>query len=211
MMNRRIVISTGNVNKVMEIKEILSELPIEICSKNELGLKNLNVEEDGVTLEENAIKKALTIAEKVDGIVIADDTGLFVNALDGRPGVHSSRYSGENATYQENNEKLLKELDGLSLEERSATFNTVMAIVTEDKQLKCVYGKCSGKIGFEPRGKDGFGYDPLFIVDGYGKTFAELGEDVKNKISHRARALEELKKEIIKLLEDDTCENIRGK
>ena len=211
MINRRLILSTGNNNKISEIKDILVDLPVEVYSKAELGLKNLEVDEDGKTLEENAIKKAIAIIGETEGIVIADDTGLFVDKLDGRPGVHSSRYSGEGATYEDNNKKLLRELEGVPMEGRTASFKTVIAIVTEDRSVKTVYGECKGKIGFELRGEDGFGYDPLFIVDGFGKTFAELGEEVKNKISHRAKALEELKKEIKKLLEDDNVENICSK
>jgi len=210
-MNRKLILSTGNIHKIAEIKDILEGLPIEIYSKEDLGLDDLEVDEDGETLEENAIKKALAISEKTDGIVIADDTGLFVDKLDGRPGVYSSRYSGEGATYEDNNKKLLKELKGVPIEERMATFKTVIAIVTEDKIVTTVYGECKGNIGFEPKGEKGFGYDPLFIVDGYGKTFAELGEEIKNKISHRARAMEELKKQIKKLLKDDCSENICSK
>lgn len=202
-----LILSTGNKNKVQEIKDILKDLPIAVYSKDEIGFKNFEIEEDGHTLEENAIKKAKALSQKAEGIVIADDTGLFVDKLGGRPGVYSSRYSGENATYEENNKKLLKELNKVPMQERTATFKTVIAIVTEERQIKTVYGECEGKIAFGPRGKDGFGYDPLFIVDGYDKTFAELGEDVKNKISHRAKALEELKKQLKNIIEDDSNED----
>lgn len=207
-MNKNIILSTGNIHKVEEIKDILKELPVNICSKKDLGFGDIDVEEDGTTLEENAIKKAVAISQKVDGIVIADDTGLFVDELGGEPGIYSSRYSGENASYEENNKKLLKRLEGIALEERTATFKTVIAIVTEDKQVKTVYGECKGKIGFEFKGDGGFGYDPLFIVDGYDKTFAELGEEVKNKISHRAKALEELKKELKNIIGETDGEDI---
>lgn len=199
----KIILSTGNINKVEEIEDILKGLPFSIYSKKEMGLGDLEVEEDGETLEENAIKKALAISEKVNGIVIADDTGLFVDALDGAPGVYSARYAGEEASYEDNNKKLLEELKGVALAERDAKFKTVIAIVTEDKQVKTVSGECKGKIGFELKGKEGFGYDPLFIVEGYEKTFAQLGEEIKNKISHRAKALEKLKIELEKLVEDD--------
>ncbi|MCR2044630.1 XTP/dITP diphosphatase [Anaerosalibacter massiliensis] len=199
----KIILSTGNINKVEEIEDILKGLPFSIYSKKEIGLGDLEVEEDGETLEENAIKKALAISEKVNGIVIADDTGLFVDALDGAPGVYSARYAGEEASYEDNNKKLLEELKGVALAERDAKFKTIIAIVTEDKQVKTVSGECKGKIGFELKGKEGFGYDPLFIVEGYEKTFAQLGEEIKNKISHRAKALEKLKIELEKLVEDD--------
>lgn len=203
MKNKKIILSTGNIDKIEEIKDILKDLPFYIYSKNEVGLGDLEVEEDGDTLEENAIKKAMAISERIDGIVIADDTGLFVDKLNGAPGVYSSRYAGEDVSYEDNNRKLLKELEGTPSEERTAKFQTVIAIVTEDKKIKTVYGECRGRIGFEVKGSEGFGYDPLFIVDGYGKTFAQLGEEVKNKISHRAKALEKLKKELEKLAGDD--------
>ena len=179
MKNKKIILSTGNIDKIEEIKDILKDLPFSIYSKKEVGLGDLEVEEDGDTLEENAIKKAMAISERVDGIVIADDTGLFVDKLNGAPGVYSSRYAGEDVSYEDNNRKLLKELEGTPSEERTAKFQTVIAIVTEDKKIKTVYGECRGRIGFEVKGSEGFGYDPLFIVDGYGKTFAQLGEEVK--------------------------------
>ncbi|WP_069650250.1 XTP/dITP diphosphatase [Caloranaerobacter ferrireducens] len=200
MNKTRLIVASGNVHKIDEIKKILKGLPLEILSKDEVGLKELDVIEDGNTLEENAIKKAVEVSKRVDGIVIADDTGLFVDKLDGRPGIYSSRYGGENATYEDNNRKLLKELEGVKLEDRTAKFKTVIAIVMEDKSYKTVEGECLGKIALNPKGNEGFGYDPLFIVDGYNKTFAELGEDIKNKISHRANALKKLRVELENIL-----------
>ncbi|KPU26997.1 nucleoside-triphosphate diphosphatase [Caloranaerobacter sp. TR13] len=200
MKKTRLIVASGNVHKIDEIKKILKGLPLEILSKDEVGLKELDVIEDGKTLEENAIKKAVEVSKRVDGIVIADDTGLFVDKLEGRPGIYSSRYAGERATYEDNNRKLLKELEGVRLEDRTAKFKTVIAIVMEDKSYKTVEGECLGKIALAPKGDEGFGYDPLFIVDGYNKTFAELGEDIKNKISHRANALKKLRVELENLL-----------
>lgn len=208
MQKRTIILSTGNIHKVQEIKDILKDLNLNILSKDDVGLKEFDVEEDGDTLEENAIKKAKCLSEKVDGIVIADDTGLFVDKLNGEPGVYSSRYAGEHVTYEDNNRKLLANLEGVPLNERTAVFRTVIAIVTEGKRVMTVCGECKGKIGFQLRGDAGFGYDPLFIVDGYEKTFAEMGEEIKNKISHRAKALEELKKKLKDILEDGNGENI---
>lgn len=196
-----LVVSTDNIHKIIEIRDIMKDMPINILSKTEAGFGEIEVIEDGNTLEENATKKAIEIARRARAIVIADDTGLFVDMLNGEPGVYSSRYSGDNATYSDNNKKLLKALEGVPLEQRTAKFKTVIAIVLEDKTVKLVSGECSGKIGFELKGKNGFGYDPLFIVDGYGKTFAELGEEVKNSISHRARALKNLKKELNNIIE----------
>lgn len=200
MNKTRLIVASGNIHKIDEIKKILKGLPLEILSKDEVGLKELDVIEDGKTLEENAIKKAVEISKRVDGIVIADDTGLFVDKLGGRPGIYSSRYAGENATYEDNNRKLLKELEGVKLEDRTAKFRTVIAIVMEDKSYKTVEGECLGKIALTPKGNEGFGYDPLFIVDGYNKSFAELGEDIKNKISHRANALKKLRIELESIL-----------
>lgn len=211
-MNKKLlIVSSDNSHKIAEIKSILKDLPITVLSKTEAGCGDIEVIEDGDTLEENATKKAVEIAKRVDGIVIADDTGLFVDRLNGEPGVYSARYSGENATYISNNQKLLKKLEGVSLEDRTAKFKTIIAIVLEDKSVKLVSGECSGKIGFEPKGENGFGYDPLFIVNGYGKTFAELGEEIKNTISHRANALKELKEELKILLEDEYNEDSNNK
>ncbi|SCG82094.1 nucleoside-triphosphatase [Proteiniborus sp. DW1] len=211
-MNKKLlIVSSDNSHKIAEIKSILKDLPITVLSKTEAGCGDIEVIEDGDTLEENATKKAVEIAKRANGIVIADDTGLFVDRLNGEPGVYSARYSGENATYISNNQKLLKKLEGVPLEDRTAKFKTIIAIVLEDKSVKLVSGECTGQIGFEPKGENGFGYDPLFIVDGYGKTFAELGEEIKNTISHRANALKELKKELKILLEDEYNENSNNK
>lgn len=195
MERRKLILSTGNIHKVEEIKDILDGFNIEILSKDEIGLKEFSIEENGATLEENAIKKATEIQQIAGGIVIADDTGLFVDKLNGEPGLYSARYSGEGSTYRKNNKKLLNNLKGVPLKERNAVFKTVIAI-TDGKRTKTVTGECRGKIGFEERGTEGFGYDPLFIVDGYDRTFAELGEEIKNKISHRSRALKKLKEEL---------------
>ncbi|GFN36975.1 XTP/dITP diphosphatase [Tepidimicrobium xylanilyticum] len=203
MNRRRLILSTGNINKVEEIKDILKDLPLDVLSKKDLGLGSIEVEENGDTLEENAIIKAKSLANMVDGMVMADDSGLFVNYLNGEPGVHSARYAGINARDDENNIKLLNRLKGVPLEKRDAYFKTVIVLVTEKGEVITVTGKCEGYIGFEPKGEEGFGYDPLFVVKGYDKTFAELGEEIKNKISHRARALNKLKIEMKKILEDD--------
>lgn len=203
MSKKTLIVSSDNSHKIVEIKKILEDLPITVLSKTEAGCAGIEVIEDGDTLEENAIKKAVEIAKQVNSIVIADDTGLFVDKLNGEPGIYSARYSGENATDRSNREKLLRELDGVILEERTAKFNTIIAIVLQDKSVKLASGECSGKIGFEEKGENGFGYDSLFIVDGYGKTFAELGEEIKNNISHRANALKNLKEELKSLIEDE--------
>lgn len=211
MTERRLVLSTGNNHKIEEIKKILKDLPIEVLSKNEIGLKEIEVEENGETLEENAIKKAAALAEKVEGMVIADDSGLFVDYLNGEPGVHSARYSGVDGTDETNNIKLINRLEGVPLHKRNAVFKTVIALITDEGDIITLTGECRGYIGFEPKGKEGFGYDPLFVVEGYEATFAELGKEIKNKISHRAKALEKLKRKITKILKDDLDENNSSK
>lgn len=192
MEHRKLILSTNNEHKVEEIKNILKGLPIEVLSKKDIGMANFDVEEDGDTLEENSTKKAKALADKIEYMVMADDSGLFVDALNGEPGVYSSRYAGEEGNDGKNNKKLLKELKDVPLEKRTASFYSVIAIVTEEKEIFTVKGQCKGYINFEPKGDNGFGYDPLFVPLGYNKSFAELGNDIKNKISHRARALEEI-------------------
>ena len=187
-----IVIATRNQNKVSEIKEILKDLNVHLISlKDYPGI--LEVEEDGRDFDENAIKKAVTVARQTHHLTMADDSGLEVDFLDGEPGVRSSRFAGDKAAMDENIAKLLRLLNGVPIEKRIATFRCSIAIADKDGLIKVVHGRCKGIIGFECRGTFGFGYDPLFIVPEYGKTFAELGADVKNRISHRARALAKAK------------------
>lgn len=203
MGNRKLILSTGNINKIKEIKDILKDLNIEVLSKAEIGLENLDIVEDGNTLEENSIKKAKGIKEKTPYMVMADDSGLFVDALNGKPGVHSSRYAGEDGDYKKNNEKLLLEMGDFPLEKRRASFLTVIALITENHETIIVEGECKGHIAFKSKGSKAFGYDPLFVPEGYSKTFGELDEEVKNKISHRAVALENIKDTLVDLLKDD--------
>ncbi len=201
MKKRTLVVSSSNIGKIKEIKAILNELPLEILSKDEVGLENLDVIEDSDTLEGNAIKKAREIHKHLDNImVISDDSGLFVDYLDGKPGVYSARYAGVDGDDSSNNKKLLKELKQVPLEGRGAKFKTVIAIALEDGNIETVVGECKGKITTEKSGENGFGYDPLFIPDGYDKTFAELDQDIKNKISHRRDALEKLKTKLKELV-----------
>lgn len=202
MIKRKLVVSTGNKNKIKEIKHILEDLPIEVLSKGDLGLADIVVVEDGESLEENCIKKAKALAQETDYMVLADDSGLFVDILEGDPGIYSSRYAGEEGNDKKNNEKLLKELKDIPMGERGAKFKTVISLITEDKKIYVVEGECMGIIGLENKGHNGFGYDPLFIPQGYEETFAQLGEDIKDKISHRAKALENLKEQILLILED---------
>ncbi|MDW7667868.1 MAG: RdgB/HAM1 family non-canonical purine NTP pyrophosphatase [Bacillota bacterium] len=200
----KVILSSDNKDKIKEIKEILKDLDVKLLSKKDLGLDNLEVVENGKTLESNALKKARSIYDVIKGhIVIADDTGLFVDALNGDPGIFSGRYSGENATYEDNNEKLLKELNGLEDSKRSAYFMTVAAIIDKKGNEHIVKGICKGKIAKEYKSEGGFGYDPLFIPEGYEESFREMGRENKNKISHRKKALEEVRLKIEEILNEN--------
>lgn len=188
---RPVILATRNPGKVEEIRSILSGLPLQIKSLLELPHVP-EVVEDGETLEENALKKAREVSERLHLPAIADDSGLEVYSLGMKPGVHSARYAGEGVTYAENNRKLLRELSGLSPEQRKARFRCVAAFVGKDI-IKTAVGVCPGRIADEARGEGGFGYDPLFIPDGYDQTFAQLPAEIKNRISHRAHAFELMK------------------
>lgn len=152
--------------------------------------------EDGETFFENALKKAQSVSKYTGQTVIADDSGLEVRSLGGKPGVHSARYSGNNATDKENNRKLLTELKDIPMEKRDAAFRCVLVLYRPDGSYDYFEGKLEGMIAFEPEGEEGFGYDPVFIVPRYGCTVAQLSLEVKNSISHRARALKKLKKSL---------------
>jgi len=186
-----LILATRNPGKFREISDILKELPVRIVSLSDYpGIPD--VAEDGDTLEENALKKARSIFEQTKIPALADDTGLEVYALNMAPGVRSARYAGENATYDDNNRKLLSEMENIPASERGARFRTVAAFVAGDFE-KTVDGIYTGMIAKKPRGGGGFGYDPLFIPDGYDITYAEMPFDQKNRISHRGRAFNAIK------------------
>lgn len=191
----KIVIATNNKHKLEEISAIMTSFNAEILSLADIGLE-IDVEETGTTFIENALIKAREVAKHTDGMVIADDTGLEVKALNGRPGVNSARYSGYSGEEKDskNREKLLEEMKHIPEQDREARFCTVIAAVLEDGTEITAEGMVYGKIGFEEKGGNGFGYDSLFIVDGHNKTMAELSAQIKNSISHRANALKEFYK-----------------
>jgi len=192
---KEIVLATRNTDKVREIRSILMDVDERLLSL--LDFENIPVVvEDGKDLRDNAIKKAQIAYEYTRKIVIADDSGLEVESLGGLPGVYSSRFAGPKATYKENNQKLLDMLGDRPLEERAARFRCVIAVVDSHGEPKIFEGTVDGYIGFEEKGNSGFGYDPLFILPKYNKTFAELGEDFKNRLSHRAKALLKLKEHL---------------
>ncbi len=188
------VIATSNVHKLTEIKEILQFSSVEFLSLADIGLAGLEIIEDGNTFEENALIKARVIAERTGKIVIADDSGLSVDILKGQPGIYSARFAGEPCNDSNNNEKLLSLLKNYDKELRIAQFVCAIGVVFPNGVEKTFRGVTSGMIGFEYRGDNGFGYDPLFIVDNTGKTYAEMSAEEKNKISHRFRALKNMYK-----------------
>jgi len=195
-----IVLATQNKDKIKEIKEILKGLPVKLIIFNEHS-RELSVEEDGKTLEENAIKKAEAWMKETGKPALADDSGLEVDHLEGAPGVYSSRFAGENATYADNNAKLLKLMEGVEQKKRTARFKCIAVLVFPDGKKELFQGATEGIIINEPRGKNGFGYDPVFLIPEYNKTFAELGDDIKNKISHRAIAFKKVRSFLQKFLD----------
>lgn len=202
---KRFILASNNAHKIKEIKEILKDFDFEILSLKEAGI-DIDVEEDGKTFEENSFKKADEIRKylvsqgECDFIVMADDSGLEVEYLNGEPGIYSARYAGEHGNDAKNNEKLLNELKGIKEENRKANFICVIVAVTDKGEKIVAEGKSYGIILEELSGNEGFGYDPLFFVPEYKKTFAEMTSDEKNAISHRGRALEKLKSKLKDLL-----------
>ncbi|RJP63602.1 MAG: RdgB/HAM1 family non-canonical purine NTP pyrophosphatase [Melioribacteraceae bacterium] len=187
---RKVVFATGNKGKLKEVIDIFSDTKIQIIPMDELG--NIpEIEEDGLTFEDNALIKARFVYSKYGLPTIADDSGLSIEQLGGKPGVLSARYAGEGCTFNDNNLKVLKELEGLP-EPHKAQFMSV-AIYFNGRSLQTCVGKLPGKIIHDFRGSNGFGYDPIFVPDGYETTLAEMTLQEKNKISHRAKAFNQLK------------------
>ncbi|WP_167629485.1 XTP/dITP diphosphatase [Listeria valentina] len=197
---RELVIATANKGKVKEFEEILGSHDIKILTLldfPEIG----EIEETGKTFKENAALKATTVAKILNKTVLADDSGLVVDALDGAPGVYSARYAGEAHNDAKNNEKLLNELKNVKPGDRTARFHCTLAISTPVGEVDYYEGECPGEIALELSGANGFGYDPLFYLPDFGVTMANLTPDQKNSISHRGNAIKELGKNIEKVLE----------
>lgn len=198
---RRIIFATGNQGKMHEIVKILKDLKIggeetEILSMKEAGI-DVNIIENGRSFAENAVIKARAVALKAkDAVVLADDSGLEIDYLDGEPGIYSARYMGEDTSYHIKNADLIERLNGVEDEKRTARFVCVIAAVMPDGTVFTETGTMEGRIGYEERGSNGFGYDPIFYVPDYGKTTAELSEDEKNEISHRGKALRAIRKRL---------------
>jgi XTP/dITP diphosphohydrolase len=195
----KLVLATTNNDKIREMRKVLNGLPLEILTYHDFD-DFPNAIEDQSTIAGNAEKKAKAIWNEFQIPALADDTGLFVDALDGAPGVYSSRFAGKNASYKDNRRKLLKLLKDTPFEKRTAEFRTVIALVIQSDKVITVEGRCKGYIAFEERGEEGFGYDPIFIYDSTQKTFAEMPLEEKNKISHRGIALQKIKNVLQELL-----------
>lgn len=189
----RIIIASRNKGKINEFKKLFEKEGVTVISLDDLDMTIPEIEETGATFHENAKIKAETVASIVNEPVIADDSGLVVDALNGRPGVYSARYAGEPTDDVKNYEKVLDELEAVEEKNRTARFVAVLALSRPGEETLFFEGTCEGKIAYEPKGEHGFGYDPIFIPDGYDVTMAQLTEDEKNKISHRFHALERLK------------------
>lgn len=196
----KLYVATSNKNKLKEISSILSELDIEVQPHPDY--ENLDVKETGSTFQDNAKLKAIALSKLTDEYVIADDSGISVEALNGAPGVYSARFAGENAGDEENNNLLLKKLEGIS--NRKAKFECAIALAKNAEIVSVFYGNCDGNVGYEPSGKGGFGYDPLFVLEDL-RTMAELSAEEKNRISHRKKALLKL----LEFFKENLCQKQR--
>jgi len=189
MPEKILLVATGNAGKLAEIKSILADF--RVIGAKEAGI-DFDAEETGTTFKENAAIKARELKKLTEHAVLADDSGLCVDALGGAPGVYSARYAGDNATDDENVDKLLSALQDVPEESRGAQFQSVVCLITAEGEEVYGEGSCSGRILFERSGSGGFGYDPVFFSDDFGKSFGVLTHDQKNQISHRKRALADL-------------------
>ena len=199
---KKIIFATGNKEKMKEIRQIMEGSPVEVLSMKEAGY-SCDVEENGTTFTENAVIKASAIADAVkaageEAIVLADDSGLEIDALNKEPGVYSARYMGEDTSYRIKNANLIERLEGVPVEKRTARFVCAIAAVLTDGTVYTVRETIEGYIGYEERGENGFGYDPIFMVPEFNCTTAELSMEQKNKISHRGKALAKMKEELLK-------------
>ena len=191
-MKRKVIFATSNEGKMKEVRSILEGLDVEVLSMKEAGIF-VDVVEDGTTFEENATIKATTIQKECGEIVLADDSGLEVDYLNKEPGIYSARYMGEDTSYTIKNKSLIDRLEGVEGEDRSARFVCAIAAAFPDGTVEITRGTIEGQIGYEEKGENGFGYDPIFYVPEYGCTTAELTLEQKNEASHRGKALRKMK------------------
>ncbi|MCI8801320.1 MAG: XTP/dITP diphosphatase [Lachnospiraceae bacterium] len=197
MEKEKLIFATGNAGKMKEIRMILEDTGYEVLSMKEAGIRTY-IEENGKTYEENALIKARAVAAAAGELVLADDSGLEIDYLNREPGVYSARYLGEDTPYSVKNADLIRRLEGVPEEERTARFVCAIAAVLPDGQELTVRATVEGRIGYEERGQNGFGYDPIFYLPETGKSTAELTEEEKNVISHRGKALRLMKEELRK-------------
>lgn len=196
-MRQTIIFATGNQGKMREIRQILEGMDVEILSMKEAGIET-DIVEDGADFTENAVIKAKAIAAMTDCIVLADDSGLEIDYLHKEPGIYSARYLGEDTSYDIKNADLLRRMEGVEEKLRTARFVCAIAAIMPDGEVLTTLGTIEGHIGYEPKGDNGFGYDPIFYLPEYGCTSAELTEKEKNAISHRGRALQAMRAELEK-------------
>ena len=194
-MKKRIIFATGNEGKMRQLRMILGDLGAEILSLKEAGIQ-AEAEENGTTFEENAVIKAKEIMEKTGALVLADDSGLEVDALNGEPGIYSARYMGHETSYHIKNKNLIERLEGKTGEERSARFVCAIAACFPDGRVLTTRGTMEGQIGYEEKGENGFGYDPIFYLPEYQCYSGELPLEDKNKLSHRGKALRLMKEQL---------------
>ena len=192
---KRIIFATGNKDKMREIREVLADVDAEILSMKEAGIE-AEIVENGTTFEENALIKARAVCNLTGEVVLADDSGLEVDALNKEPGIYSARYMGEDTSYRIKNANLIQRLSGVPDEQRTARFVCAVAAAFPDGSSKVVRGVMEGRIGYEEKGQNGFGYDPIFFLPEYGCTSAELSREEKNRISHRGKALRAMREEL---------------
>ena len=193
--SKRIIFATGNQGKMKEIKMILGDVDVEVLSLKEAGIE-ADIVEDGATFEENAVIKAKTIMEMTGDIVLADDSGLEIDYLNKEPGIYSARYMGEDTSYDIKNNNLIERLNGVPDEERTARFVCVIAAAFPNGDILTTEGTIEGMIGYEIKGSNGFGYDPIFYLPQHQCTTAELDMALKNELSHRGKALRAMKEEL---------------
>ena len=198
----KVLFATGNQNKVIEIRDILKDMDAEVLTMKEVGI-DIDVEEDGTTFLENATIKAKAIAEEVkkredikDAIVMADDSGLVIDALNGEPGIYSARYMGHDTSYHTKNANLIERLEGVEEEKRTARFVCAIAAVCPDGEVLSAVQNMEGRIGYQEEGENGFGYDPIFFLPEYGCSSGAISPEEKNRISHRGKALREMKEKL---------------
>ena len=190
-----ILFATSNAGKAKEVQAMFSDLDVDVKTLREEGI-DVEIEENGQTFAENALIKAKAIAGMTDKIVLADDSGLVVDYLNGEPGIYSARYLGEDTSYDIKNAKILERMEGVPDDQRTARFVCAMAAIMPDGEVICTEGIMEGLIGYEMKGTNGFGYDPIFYLPEYKMSTAELSPELKNEISHRGRALRLMKEEL---------------